>query len=105
MNNLKYETDNPLDTTECPICFFPLIEKEFISFNTCSHKYHLGCITQWKNSTTPLALFFTCPTCDELRDIDVSSSTIGSMAYTEIVIPRPTFSDHIKNCLDKIFKR
>ena len=75
--NFIQETSNPILHKECPICLDSLINKEFISFSTCNHKYHIKCINEWKEKSCPeLIHIYKCPTCDELRDINIENSIL-----------------------------
>ena len=104
MDNLCFEIDNPLESLECPICFDPLIEREYITFDECSHKYHLDCLKMWKEIKKPLELFYTCPTCNEHRDIDIYNSVLLCEKKIEPTTKKP-FKKKIKGCIDKIFRK
>lgn len=76
--NLHHEVINPCLSAECPICFDPLISAEYLSFTNCYHKYHTKCLNEWKKKSCPNLVYnYKCPTCNELREIDIEHSLIG----------------------------
>jgi len=96
-----HETTNPYRTYECPICLDSLVENEYINFAECGHKYHLKCIQDWKNKACPDLIYcFKCPTCDEIRNVDIESS------YIKFDFPKPTSPDNllkkIRRCVRNI---
>ena len=80
--SLHIEILNPILDIECPICFESLLTSEHISFTGCNHKYHLKCLNEWKQNSCPELIYcYKCPTCDELREIDIDNSIIGGTSY------------------------
>ena len=103
--SLVHEIRNPVLSEECPICMDPLIDKEYITFNECNHKFHIKCLNEWKNKSSPDLIFhYKCPMCDTLRDINIERSLFETTTETIIFPRRLSFSQKIKRCFTNIIK-
>ena len=79
-------TENPILSVECPICLDGLYDQEFITFEKCSHRYHITCINSWRETKTSFAQFvYQCPTCREDRDIDIGKSMFQQPARQPVI--------------------
>uniref|UniRef100_A0A6C0B3M6 RING-type domain-containing protein n=1 Tax=viral metagenome TaxID=1070528 RepID=A0A6C0B3M6_9ZZZZ len=98
------EYENPILSIECPICLDPLTDSKYVSFIGCDHKFHLTCLNVWQQKSSPDLIFhYKCPTCDQLRDINIERSYLEP----DRIQFRPetqNFLQKIKQCLINIIR-
>ena len=101
---LVKEYENPILSIECPICLDPLTDSKYVCFSGCDHKVHITCLNEWQQKNSPDLIFhYKCPTCNELRDINIERSYLETNR-TQTRHETHNFLQKIKRCIINIIK-